>query len=358
MAKDIVVDAGRLQRAIEAIVAKGGSEPREAALVAENLLTANLTGHDSHGVGMIPRYVDAVLEGGLAVNEHPEIKLDTGVMLRLDGRKGYGQVIGLESMALGIDRARKHGTCIVALGNSHHLGRIGHWAEQCVGAGLVSLHFVNVISRPIVAPWGGRDPRFGTNPVCIGVPRAGKPPFLLDFATSRIAQGKTRVAHNQGKPLAPGTIIDDKGDPTTNPRFTVIPPYGAILPFGEHKGYGLAVAAELLGGALAAGAAQSFADEGRRRVLNGMLTILIDPQQLGGGDGFGRETEAFIEWCLASPPGADVDRVKLAGDPEREHRKKRAAEGIAVDATTWEEILLSADKLKFPRAEVLKLAGV
>ena len=172
MAKDIVVDAGRLQRAIEAIVARGGSEPREAALVAENLVTANLTGHDSHGVGMIPRYVDAVLEGGLAVNEHPEIKLDTGVMLRLDGRKGYGQVIGLESMALGIERARKHGTCIVALGNAHHLGRIGHWAEQCVGAGLVSLHFVNVISRPIVAPWGGRDPRFGTNPVCIGVPRA------------------------------------------------------------------------------------------------------------------------------------------------------------------------------------------
>ena len=171
MAQDILITAPNLERAIEAIVVKGGSEPREAALVAGNLIEANLTGHDSHGVGMIPRYVDAILEGGLAVNEHPEIKLDTGVMLRLDGRKGYGQAIGMEAMALGIERARRHGTCIVALGNSHHLGRIGHWAEQCAGAGLVSLHFVNVVSRPIVAPWGGRDPRFGTNPVCIGVPR-------------------------------------------------------------------------------------------------------------------------------------------------------------------------------------------
>jgi uncharacterized oxidoreductase len=89
-----------------------------------------------------------------------------------------------------------------------------------------------------------------------------------------------------------------------------------------------------------------------------MLTIIIDPQQLGAGDGFGRETEAFIEWCLASPPGADVDRVKLAGDPEREKKKARATEGIAVDPTTWEEILVSADKLKLPRAEVQKLAGV
>ena len=181
---------------------------------------------------------------------------------------------------------------------------------------------------------------------------------MLDFATSRIAQGKTRVAHNQGKPLAPGTIIDDKGDPTTNPRFTVIPPYGAILPFGEHKGYGLAVAAELLGGALAAGATQNFADEGKRRVLNGMLTIIIDPKQLGAGDGFARETEAFIDWCLASPPGPDVDRVKLAGDPEREKKKQRGADGIAVDPATWEEILVSADKLQLQRADVRKLAGV
>ena len=357
-AQEIVITAPRLRAAVAAIVAKGGSEPREADLVAGNLVEANLTGHDSHGVGMIPRYVKSLLEGGLAVNQHPQILLDTGSILRLDGRAGYGQVIGREAMALGIERAAKHGTCVVALGNSHHLGRIGHWAEQCLEAGLVSLHFVNVISRPIVAPWGGRDARFGTNPVCIGIPRANGEPFLLDFATSRIAQGKTRVAHNQGKTLDPGIVIDDKGDPTTNPRYSVIPPFGAIMPFGEHKGSGLALACELLGGALTGGGTQHLPDQGKMRVMNGMLSILIDPKALGTAQDLAEQAEAFIAWEKASPPAAGVERVLIAGDPERARRKERLVAGIAVDATTWEEILDAGEKVKLPRDEMRKLAGL
>ena len=133
-----------LIRAIEAIVAAGGSEAREAKLVAENLVTANLLGHDSHGIGMIPRYVEALLEGGLSVNQGPKTKLDAGALLALDGCQGYGQSIGLEATRMAIERAQAHGLSITALGNSHHLGRIGHWAEMAVAAGLVSIHFVNV----------------------------------------------------------------------------------------------------------------------------------------------------------------------------------------------------------------------
>jgi uncharacterized oxidoreductase len=357
-AQEILITAPRLKAAIEAIVAKGGSEPREADLVAGNLVEANLTGHDSHGVGMIPRYVKSLLEGGLRVNQHPRVLLDTGSMLRLDGQAGYGQVIGCEAMALGIERAKKHGSCVVAIGNSHHLGRIGHWAEQCLEAGLVSLHFVNVISRPIVAPWGGRDARFGTNPVCIGIPRANGEPFVLDFATSRIAQGKTRVAYNQGKSLEPGIVIDDKGDPTTNPRYSVIPPFGAIMPFGEHKGSGLALACELLGGALTGSGTQHMPDQGKMRVLNGMLSILIDPAALGTAQHLAEQAEAFIASEKASPPAAGVERVLIAGDPERAKRKERLAAGIPVDATTWEEILDAGEKLKLPRDEVRRLAAL
>ena len=154
-----------LARAIEAIVAAGGSEAREARLVAENLVTANLTGHDSHGIGMIPRYVDSLKEGGLQPNRHPVVKFDGGAMVALDGQAGYGQVIGLEATAIGIERARQHGVSVMALANSHHLCRIGQWAEQAVAAGMISLHFTNVISRSIVAPFGGADARFGTNPL-------------------------------------------------------------------------------------------------------------------------------------------------------------------------------------------------
>jgi hydroxycarboxylate dehydrogenase B len=130
--------------------------------------------------------------------------MDAGAMLRLDGDTGFGQVVGRQAMEIGIARARQVGCCILALGNAHHLGRIGAWAEMGVAAGLVSLHFTNVISRGIVAPYGGADARFGTNPFTAGVPLPGREPFLLDFATSVIAQGKTRVAHNKGESVPPG----------------------------------------------------------------------------------------------------------------------------------------------------------
>src|SRR5688572_32132570 len=239
-----------LTRAIEAIVAAGGSEPREARLVAENLVMANLLGHDSHGVGMVPRYVSALLEGGLGANRHVKVLADLGGLLALDGGQGYGQVIGLEAMELVIERARRHGSCVMTLANAHHLGRIGHWAEMAVAQGLVSLHFVNVISHARVAPYGGGDARFGTNPVCIAIPLPGEPPFVLDMATSAVAQGKMRVAHNKGEKVSPEWLIDDRGNPTPDPRYGVIEPFGALRAFGLHKGYGLALVCELLGGAL------------------------------------------------------------------------------------------------------------
>ena len=358
MADDIVIDSTKLTVAIEAIVAKGGSTAREAKLVATNLVEANLKGHDSHGVGMMPRYVDSLLEGGLAINQSPKIVLDTGPLLRMDGQKGYGQVIGHDATTIAIDHAKQHGICAAGLINAHHIGRIGAWAEQCVAAGLVSIHFVNVVSRPIVAPWGGGDGRFGTNPICIAVPRKGADPIVLDFATSRIAQGKTRVAHNQGKQLEPGTIIDDQGRPTTDPRYTVIPPHGAILPFGEHKGSGLALMAELLGGALTGGGTGRVPYEGKKRVINSMLSILIDPARLGTSEHFQTEIDGFLDWMLQSSPAQGVDKVRIAGEPEREWKAKRLKDGIPVDPTTWAEILAAAEKLGLPGNEVARIAGV
>lgn len=359
MADDILLTAPKLTAAIRAIVAKGGSNAREAKLVAENLVEANLKGHDSHGVGMIPRYILSLTEGGLSVNQAPRIVLDTGPLLRLDGQAGYGQVIGHDTMNMAIERAKKFGLCAVGLHHSHHIGRIGAWAEMAVAAGLVSMHFVNVVSRPIVAAWGGGDARFGTNPICIGVPRKDKDPIVLDFATSRIAQGKTRVAHNKGVKLAPGTIIDNEGRATTDPRYTVIPPFGAILTFGEHKGYGLAMIAELLGGALTGGATMRKAYDGTLNgVYNGMLTIVLDPETLGTSEHFQKEIDAFTAWVQSGPVAEGFDKVRLAGDPEREWKAKRLKEGIPVDATTWGDIIAAAAKVGMSKAEVETIAGI
>jgi len=353
---DLVFKKGSLERAIEAIVDAGGSEPREARMVAENLVMANLSGHDSHGIGMMPRYVEALQEGGLVVNRKPQTKLDAGALLVLDGGMGYGQTIGYEATRMAITRAKQHGSAIVALGNSHHLGRIGHWAEMAVAAGLISMHFVNVQSFARVAPFGGADRRFGTNPVCIGIPLPGEPPFLLDMATSAVAQGKLRVAHNKGVKIPPGWLIDDNGNPTDDPRWGVIQPFGAMLTFGEHKGYGLAVACELLGGALTGGGVTDYENKTQRRVLNGMLSILIDPQRLGTMEAFARDTRSFLKWLRESRPAPGSDRVRIAGEPERESRAKREREGIPVDQETWNEIRAAAVKLRVAPERIDALA--
>jgi uncharacterized oxidoreductase len=353
---ETLIKAEPLERAIEAVVAAGGSEPAEARLVADNLVTANLLGHDSHGVGMIPRYIDALLEGGLAPNRHPKATLDSGALLALDGCKGYGQSIGREAMQMAIQRAKRAGSCIMALGNSHHLGRIGHWAEMAVAEGLVSMHFVNVISHARVAPYGGRDARFGTNPCCIGVPLPDEPPFLLDYATSAVAQGKLRVAHNKGEKVPAGRLIDPEGNATDDPRYAVVPPFGAMLAFGEHKGYGMAIACELLGGALTGGGTWHYEESSKQRVLNGMLTIVLDPRQLGTAGAFEREARLFLDWLRKSRPAPGFDRVRIAGEPEREMRERRTRDGVPVDEATWEEILRAADKLKLARSRVQALA--
>ncbi|MGJ7582390.1 malate/lactate/ureidoglycolate dehydrogenase [Variovorax sp. RHLX14] len=338
-----------LRQQVAAILIAAGSSPAEAAQVADNLVLANLSGHDSHGVGMVPRYVDAIAEGGLKPNASVKTNLDIGTMLALDGQGGYGQIVGVQAMELGIARAKQHGSCILSLAHAHHLGRIGHFAEMATAQGLVAMHFVNVLSRPVVAPWGGGDGRFGTNPCCIGVPLAGAEPFILDFATSRVAQGKMRVAYNKGERIPPGYLIDEQGKPTDDPGVVVVPQpnglFGALMTFGEHKGYGMAIACELLGGALTGGGTWHRQADTARSVFNGMLTVLIDPERLGAQAGFAQEANAFVEWLRQSPAGEGFDHVQIAGEPERAARKARETEGIWLDDATWGEIVAAGAKV-------------
>ena len=386
--KDKQLPAHALRAQVASILVAAGSQQAEADAVAANLVMANLSGHDSHGVGMLPRYVDAVLEGGLTPNAGIKVLMDIGTLLSIDAQHGYGQVTGAQAMELAIARTQQHGSCIFTLANAHHLGRIGHFAEMATAQGLVSIHFVNVLSRPVVAPWGGGDGRFGTNPCCIGIPlpppadiaspgvasvgasfSAGPPQaettpsggseahgvasvgasFILDFATSRVAQGKMRVAHNKGETVAPGILIDEQGQPTTDPGVVVVPQsnglFGALMTFGEHKGYGLAVACELLGGALSGGGTWHRPAGNARAVHNGMLTILIDPSRLGTAASFAEESVAFVSWLRQSPVGQGFDAVQIAGEPERATRVQRERDGIAVDHHTWQEIVGAARKL-------------
>ena len=166
----------------------------------------------------------------------------------------------------------------MALRNSAHIGRIGHWAEQCAAAGMVSVHFVNVADHsPLQAPYGCSDARLGTNPFAAGVPGAGgEPALLLDMATSAIAFGKARVARNKGVPVPEGVLIDEHGRPTTDPTTYVDTRRGALLAFGAHKGSGLAIMCEVLGAAVTGGATIAPHHERKDGILNSMLSFILD----------------------------------------------------------------------------------
>ena len=283
-----------------------GTEPDRALEVADHLVEANLKGHDSHGVGMIPSYVGSAVNNRLQVNADAETVKDKGAVLLVDGRLGFGQVVGRQATDLGIARARELGVACVGSRNNHHLGRIGTYGEHCARAGLVSIHFVNVVGHPpFVSPWGGRDGRMQTNPFCCAVPTDGEP-IVLDMATSAIALGKVRVARMKGVPVPDGALFDAEGVPTNDPM--AIGNGGTLGPFGQHKGYGLALVCELLGGALAGEWTMSDIPKQENYTVNNMLMFVIDPDLFGGAGGFRREVEGMAAWLRSSRPAKGFDQ--------------------------------------------------
>ncbi len=348
------IPADRLHAYTRAIWEQAGSTPREAELVADHLVAANLTGHDSHGVGMIPRYVASLADAQLQLNRHADWVKDAGAVLTVEGGMGFGQVIAFEAMERGIERAKRLGICAIGLRGTHHIGRIGHWAEQCARAGLVSFHFVNVAGDPLVAPFGGVDRRIGTNPFCAAYPRPGKPPLVLDFATSTVAYGKTRVAYNQGKTVPPGALIDHEGVATLDPKVMHEAPYGSLTPFGGHKGFGLAAMCEIFGGALSGGfTTHANTLETTHAIVNCMLSVIIDPAAFDAPDAQA-EADAFIDWVKASPLAAGVERLYEPGEPERMTRAQREAQGIPIDPATWAQIRDAALTVGMNEAEVAR----
>src|SRR6201988_1247892 len=232
------IDHASLLAFANKIVAAGGSSPAEAGIVADHLVEANLRGHDSHGVGMLVAYFRDFEAGHLTANQKPEVVSDTGTISVWDAHGGYGQVIARQAVEWAIESAKKHGVAVNGLRDGHPIGRVGTYGEIAARAGMVAMHFVNVASGPPgVAPFRGREGRFLTTPVCIAIPgTASTEPILLDFATSRVALGKVRVAHNSGKPMLDGALLDYAGQPTTDPSVMYSEPRGVVLPFGEHKG--------------------------------------------------------------------------------------------------------------------------
>lgn len=344
-------------RAVTFLVSRRmGSAEAEATEVADHLVRANLAGHDSHGVGMLPAYVRLLHAGLLVPNQTPETVLDSGALLVIDARRGYGQRMAADAVRQAIARAKQLGACVLALRNSAHVGRIGTYGELAANAGCAFTAFVNVADHdPAQAPWACGEARLGTNPFCVAVPGADGPALLLDMATTTIAAGKARVAFNKGVPVPEGSLIDDAGHPTNDPSGFIRDHTGALLSFGKHKGSGLAVMCEIM--AAAVGGGQRAEETVHDGIVNSMLATVIDLSRLGDSQAIARNVESTKSFIRAAKVAPGFDEVLLPGEPERRSSARRSAQGIEVDANSWRDIRAAAESLGITAAEIDQAVG-
>ncbi len=357
----VIIQAEPLRDLVAEIFAAAGCSAEESARVARYLVESNLTGHESHGVIRVPRYIHWLREGKVRPGQSIEIITENAVLAVVDGCLGFGQTIGEQAVRLGIDKVAASGVSVIALRNSGHLGRIGDWAEMAAAAGVIALHFVNTTGIGLlVAPFGGIERRMSTNPVAIGVPMADGPPLMLDCATSIVAEGKILNAMSGGNPLPEGALIDADGTPSTDPALiygsteTTQPldlrgGRGAIRAMGEHKGSGLAFMCEVLAGALTgSGCAREDVD----CLANAMLSVYLDPKTFDVAGFLGPELERYVRYFKSAKPMTPGGEVLCPGEVEHRNRVDRLAHGVPLPDATWRDILETARDVGFDQPRI------
>lgn len=360
------VDAGQLADFVHDIFVTVGCSAAESARIGKYLVGSNLAGHDSHGVARVPRYVQWKIDGLIFADRVVKSVVDSPVIAILDGQFGFGQTTAPQAVRIGVEKCKAMGLSAVGLRRSGHVGRVGEWAEMAAGEGLVSLHFVNVAGSVLVAPFGGVDRRFSTAPVCIGIPRQGQEPVILDFATSLVAEGKVLVASQGGKKLPGDALVDRDGTIGGDPRvlygdYGASPARdyrkgkGAIRAFGEHKGSGLALMCEMLGGALSGNGASSF----ESRWSQGMFSFYIDPAKIDPENFLPVEAARFISFVKSSKPIEAGGEVLIPGEPEARMRAERRAHGVPLPDDTLAALVGAAQKagLAASRIDTFKAAA-
>jgi LDH2 family malate/lactate/ureidoglycolate dehydrogenase len=309
-----------------------GASADTARVVADSLVEANLRGHDSHGVRRLAPYAQFVRDGDVDPAAEPEVALRRGAVVIVDGRLGFGQLAGRLAVREAAALAREHGVAAVAIRRGAHIGRLGEYVEALALEGFVALAFCN--TDPTVAPFGGRERRLGTNPLAWAAPRrAPSPPLVMDWATAAVAEGKLAVAQARGERAPEGAVVDARGRPSTDPADFYAG--GALLPFGAHKGSGLAVMIELVGGALTQAGLSTLEGHG---LGNGTVLIALDVAAFVPREEYEAQAEAFCAALAGTAPADGFEEVLVPGEAEVRTRARRAREGVPLPAATWSEL--------------------
>ena len=334
MSSPILVPADELRQLSRQALEKFGLGTEDAKVAADVLVEADLLGIETHGTKRLRAYVERILRGG--VNTTPTITVTekSPALAIVDGDGALGPIVGTLALNEAMNRARAGGIAYVGCRNSNHFGAMAPYGLWACRAELISIIGTNASTA--MAPWRARELRMGNNPICFAAPRRDGPHFILDFAQSVAARGKMRVAAERGEAIPEGWALDADGNPTTDPDEGL---KGFVLPIGEHKGYGLALAVDLLagvlsGGAFADGVASMWAQEsGPQKVSH--FFILIDPDQILGLDAYYAQIEAFAGRIKGARPIDPAKPVLLPGEIEAKAYAEREAEGIPLDGELY-----------------------
>jgi LDH2 family malate/lactate/ureidoglycolate dehydrogenase len=321
-------------RDVTSRIFEGAGTPSDlAADMAQILVESNLVGHDSHGVIRIPAYVKQIKEGTLVPDARPEVVSETPGSALVDGKYAFGHIAAAFGTDVAVRKAKESKAVVVSIVRCNHIGRLGEWGSRAAAKDVIAIVTVGGFGGPgIAAPYGGAGRAFSTNPISVGVPGGDMPDMLVDFATTSIAEGKVQVARAKGVPLPPGCIIDKNGNPSTNPADLY--DGGMLLPFGGHKGYGLAMVVEMLGAALAPGREHNGAGRAGAAVI-----IAVDATTFHPLSEYAKGADETLNRVKAVPPAKGFDQVLLPGEPEQRSKADRLANGIPIAEATWDAIV-------------------
>lgn len=316
---------------------KTGVPPADARTVADSLVEADLRGVASHGTTRVGIYLERLQAGLITPRPTVAAVRETPTTLLLDGGNGLGPVVGVRAMDEAIRRAEAYGTAWVSVRNSNHFGAAAFYVQRAIARRCVGLAVTNAPAT--MALWGGRTPFLGTNPLAVGIPAGTERPILVDMATSVAARGKIILAAKKGEAIPEGLAVDSAGRPTTNAQAGLD---GAMLPFGQHKGYGIALLVEMLSGVLAGATMAPTVGNlynnpaGVQNIGHGFGALRVDA--LAPPEEFAARMDALIREVRQSPRAAGVARIYLPGEIEFELAEQNRREGLALAEPTRKEL--------------------
>lgn len=318
-----------LIRRAAALLEAAGLAPDRARAVAELLVEADLMGHTTHGLALLPGYLEALADGTMAATGEPDTVRDTGACVTWDGRRLPGVWLTARAVDTALARVAAHGTATVVVRRSHHIACLGAFLTRATDRGCVILLMSSDPSDASVAPFGGATPVFTPDPIAVGIPTDGDP-ILIDTSASITTNGMSARLRAEDRRFAHPWLLDAEGRPSDDPRVLAADPPGTILPAGGldhgHKGYALALMVEAL--------TQGLGGFGRAEPAEGwgasVFVQVVDPDAFAGAAGFRRETGWLARACRAARPRPGVDRVRLPGEAALERRRRALAEGVAL----------------------------